>query len=139
MKQFASQGGYSKVVGKAEAALLRLQEEFEACVGEEIERLRAFRATFNANPTASELGHLHMLAHNLKGLGATAGFPVISQISAQLCALLDDEDYEFAEQVGLIDDHIDALSALFAQRVRTPEHPVGRQIVSQLRQDLSDR
>jgi hypothetical protein len=121
---------------RAEAALLRAQAELAECLGQDIVRLEAFRAEMGAAPGAEQVAQFYMRAHDLKSLGGSSGFPLVTVIASQLCQLIDDERYGFAGHAGFIDDHIDALKAVYRRKLRTPEHPAGRQILAELRQDL---
>jgi hypothetical protein len=125
--------------GKTETALVRMQQELEAHLERDIAKLTAVRETMGAYPPPEQIGQLYMRVHDIKGLGATSGYPIVSELAAQLCRIIDDDRYEFCEQSGLINDHIDAIVAMFRKRVRTPEHPEGRRILAELRRDCENR
>lgn len=126
----------SAVVGKMEAALLRAQSEFAECLGQDIEKLAAFRREIGRTPTSERVAQLYMRVHDLKSLGGASGFPLVTVIGGQLCRLIDDENFDFARHAGFIDDHIDALRTAFRKRIYNPEHPAGREILAELRRDL---
>jgi hypothetical protein len=75
---------------------------------------------------------LYLRAHDLKGLGATYGFPLITRIAGLLCRLIDDKSKRLEAPMGLIDAHIDAIKAAVRDGIKTDEHPVGSILVKEL-------
>jgi hypothetical protein len=121
------------LVARAEAAIERLSVNFGPWLAEEILHLAAVRARvrvsgFNAETAAV----LNIRVHELKSLGATYGFPLITQIADSLCRLIEDEDTRLDAPMMLIDAHIDAISAAVRDGVRSDEDPLGRALVEAL-------
>ena len=121
------------LVARAEAALDRLSVNFGPWLAEEILHLAAVRASvrvsgFNAETAAM----LNIRVHELKSLGATYGFPLITQIADSLCRLIENEDTRLAAPLILIDAHIDAISAAVRDDVRSDADPIGRALVNAL-------
>lgn len=121
------------LVARAEAALERLSVNFGPWLAEEILHLAAVRASvrvsgFNAETAAS----LNIRVHELKSLGATYGFPLVTQIADSLCRLIEDEGTRLAAPLFLIDAHIDAISAAVRDDVRSDADPMGRALVDAL-------
>jgi hypothetical protein len=83
---------------------------------------------FNAETAAV----LNIRVHELKSLGATYGFPLITQIADSLCRLIEDEDTRLSAPLKLIDAHIDAISAAVRDGVRSDDDPIGRALVDAL-------
>ena len=119
-------GGVDPVaVARAEAALQALSGEFTAWLEEEVSRLEAARSRVRtAGAAPATLQELHRRAHDLKGLGATYGFPLVTRVCAGLCRLLDDGAGAHAP-LSLLDAHVDAVRALVRDDVRDPAHPTG--------------
>ena len=67
-------------------------------------------------------------------MGGAYGFPLVTQIAASLCRLIETDAGKFAAQrnPGLVTAHVDALRAAVRDRITTVEHPVGRALVSAL-------
>src|ERR1700712_3940661 len=81
-----------EAIAKAEAALADLSTHFEEGLMDEIKKLEDVQALIKAeglNVVNSE--QLFYRAHDLKGLGTTYGFPLITRIAGSLCKMLDDE------------------------------------------------
>jgi hypothetical protein len=126
-------------IAKAEAALKSLSGNFTQWLNDEINKLEAARVTVRAEgPTAENMESLYLRAHDLKGLGATYGFPLITRIAGLLCRLIDDKSKRLQAPVALIDAHIDAIKAAARDDIKTEEHPVGKILVQELESRISD-
>lgn len=113
-------------LAKAEAALADLSSQFDEWLNDEMKKLDAARAeiqTHGYTPATAET--LYLRAHDMKGLGGTYGYPLITRIAASLCALTDEERVRMKAPVFLIDAHIDAIKAIVRDQIKAEDHPVG--------------
>jgi chemotaxis protein histidine kinase CheA len=125
-------------IAKAEAALKSLSGNFTQWLNDEITKLEGARVTVrNEGPTAENMESLYLRAHDLKGLGATYGFPLITRIAGLLCRLIDDKSKRLQAPMALIDAHIDAIKAAARDDIKTEEHPVGKILVQELESRIS--
>jgi hypothetical protein len=81
---------------------------------------------------------LYLRAHDLKGLGTTYEFPLITRIGASLCKLIDDKDKRLTASMPLIDAHIDAIKAAVRDDIKTDDHPVGRVLIQELERQVAE-
>jgi hypothetical protein len=126
-------------IAKAEAALKSLSGNFSQWMNDELEKLEASRArirTEGLNPDSCE--NLYLRAHDLKGLGTTYEFPIVSRFAASLCKLIDDPATRCNAPLFLIDAHIDAIKAAVATGIKTPEHPTGKAMVDELERRVAE-
>lgn len=120
-------------IARAEAALKGLSGNFTQWLNDEIGKLDAARGVVRAEgPSVENMESLYLRAHDLKGLGATYGFPLITRIAGLLCRLIDDKSKRLEAPMGLIDAHIDAIKAAARDDIKTEEHPVGKILVQEL-------
>lgn len=120
-------------IAKAEAALKSLSGNFGQWLQDEIVKLDASRqAVKSEGVTAETMESLYLRSHDLKGLGTTYGFPLITRIAASLCRLIDDKDKRSEAPMGLIDAHIDAIKAAVRDDIKNEDHPVGKILVQEL-------
>ena len=120
-------------IAKAEAALKSLSGNFTQWLNDEIGKLEAARQTVRTEgANAENMESLYLRAHDLKGLGATYGFPLITRIAGLLCRLIDDKSKRLQAPVALIDAHIDAIKAAARDEIKTEDHPVGKILVQEL-------
>jgi chemotaxis protein histidine kinase CheA len=120
-------------IAKAEAALKSLSGNFAQWLNDEVAKLENARhAVRTEGATPETMEALYLRAHDLKGLGATYGFPLITRIAGLLCRLIDDKTKRLKSPMGLIDAHIDAIKAAARDDIKTEDHPVGRSLVQEL-------
>lgn len=120
-------------IAKAEAALKSLSGNFTEWLNDELVKLDAARARIHAEGLNADTGEtLYLRAHDLKGLGATYEFPIVTRIAGSLCKLIDDPDSRMDAPMFLVDAHIDAIKAAVRGDIRTDDHPVGRSLVEEL-------
>jgi len=120
-------------IAKAEAALKSLSGNFTQWLNDEIAKLEAARAAIGASgQTPETMESLYLRAHDLKGLGATYGFPVITKIAGLLCRQIDDKAKRLDVSLGLIDAHIDAIKTAARDDIKTEDHPMGQALVQDL-------
>jgi hypothetical protein len=123
----------------AEAALNRLSAYFGPWLAEEILHLVAARAGIRADGyNASTAEQLSLRAHEVKSLGATYGFPLITYVAASLCKLIEDPANRLDAPLYLVDAHIDAIAAAARDGVRDLDHPTGRALVGALNDCVRD-
>ena len=125
-------------IAKAEAALKSLSGNFAQWLSEEVIKLDAARQLVHDDGvTAETMETLYLRAHDLKGLGATYEFPLITRIGASLCRLIDDNDKRLTVSLPLVDAHIDAIKAAVRDSIKTDDHPVGRILIEELERKVA--
>ena len=126
-------------IAKAEAALKSLSGNFAAWLADEVGKLEAARQRVRAEgltPEASE--NLYLRAHDLKGLGATYEYPLVTRIAGSLCKLIDDPAKRATAPMALVDAHIDAIRAAVKDHIQTDTHPVGAALVTELEKRVKE-
>ncbi len=120
-------------IAKAEAALKSLSSNFAEWLADEITKLEAARARIKAEGWSSETAeNLYLRAHDLKGLGTTYEFPLITRIAGSLCKMIDDPDTRLAAPMNIIDGHIDAIKACVRDSIKDASNPIGRMLAEEL-------
>ncbi|MEZ5956941.1 MAG: hypothetical protein R3C27_07005 [Hyphomonadaceae bacterium] len=122
-------------VARADLALEAMGDDFQVWLDADIERLQAARLRADAaNWTPLSQEDIHAIAHDLKGLGATYGSLLSTQIAASLCRLIETDAGKALVQCDptLARAHIDALRASVRDGIRSTEHPVGRAVLDAL-------
>jgi hypothetical protein len=120
-------------VAKAEAALKSLSVNFDQWMMEELGRLEAARDLIRAEGyTAKTAENLYMRAHDIKGLGTTYGYPLVTRVGGSLCGLLHDPETRMAAPQALVEAHVDAISAAVRRDIRTDADPTGRALAEEL-------
>jgi hypothetical protein len=126
-------------IAKAEAALKSLAGNFAEWMQDELTKLETARQRIRAeglNPETAE--GLYFRAHDLKGLGATYDYPLVTRIAGSLCKMIDDPAKRMDAPMFLVDAHIDAIKAAVKNQIQTDTHPMGKTIVEELEARVKD-
>jgi hypothetical protein len=120
-------------VAKAEAALKSLSGNFAEWLGDEIGKLEVARARTKATGMGGADGEaFYIHAHDLKGLGGTYDFPLITRLASSLCRLIEEPANRAAAPAALIDAHINAIRASLRDNVRNDEDPTVKALAAGL-------
>lgn len=126
-------------IAKAEAALKGLSSQFGAWLQDEIGKLEAARTAIRMQGLDTERAdRLYTHAHDLKGLGATYEFPLVSRIAGSLCQLLGGPEQRERTPLRMIDAHVDAICAAVRDGIKDVDHPIGRGMAEGLERGVSD-
>jgi hypothetical protein len=124
-------------VQRAEQALEALSSEFRGWLAEEVTKLEAAWAAARKAGLVGDAGEaLFTVAHDLRGLGTTYEFPIISRMSASLSRLIEDDEKRAEMPVSLVDAHVNAIVAALRQNIRSEENPVGKALADELEQQV---
>jgi chemotaxis protein histidine kinase CheA len=128
----------ANAIARAEAAMEAMSSQFGGWLIEELGKLEAaHKATHEPGAGEEELGAFYRCAHDLKGLGTTYGYPIISEFAGSLCRLLDSPEARARAPREVLNGHVAAIVASVKQNIKTDEHPVGRALLSELRDQVN--
>lgn len=135
-------GGFGGIdanaIAKAEAALKAMSSQFGQWLQDEITKLDAAQAAIRARGLNSETAEeLYFRAHDLKGLGSTYQYPLVTRLAGSLCKLLDEPGKRAEAPQALLDAHIDAIRAVVRDEIQTDDHPTGRILAETLEAKVS--
>lgn len=120
-------------IAKAEEALKALSAQFSQWLDDELVKLDAARSDIRERGYVPETAEaIYFRAHDLKGLGSTYEYPLITRIAASLCKITDRPEVRMKAPLFLIDAHIDAIKACVRDQIRDDSHPVGMALAQEL-------
>lgn len=126
-------------IAAAEAALASLSANFEEWIHAEIDKLDAAHQAVKTDGLAGTAGkELYNTAHDLKGLGSTYGYPIVTQMADTLCAITISQKLREIAPGFLVDAHVNAIRAAVKGGIKNVEHPVGSELVKELRGKVAD-
>ena len=135
-------GGFGGIdanaIAKAEEALKAMSSQFGQWLQDEIDKLDQAQTAIRAEgftPRTAE--DLYFRAHDLKGLGATYQYPLVTRLAGSLCKLLDDPTRRMDASPLLLDAHIDAIRAVVRDQIQTEDHPTGRVLAETLEAEVA--
>jgi hypothetical protein len=120
-------------IARAEAAMASLSDQFGGWLIEELSKLEAAHKMISAVGSGeAELEEFYRRAHDLKGLGTTYGYPIVSQFAGSLCRLLDSPEARSKAPRTILDGHVAAIIASVKQKITTSDHPMGKALLNEL-------
>jgi chemotaxis protein histidine kinase CheA len=133
-------GRMSTVLERAEAAVADLAKNYASWALADVAKARAALAAATDDPggRAEHVATLFRVGHDLKGQGASFGFPLITQIGHSLCALTRERAIEYRdEHLDLARSHIDAIDLVLTKGIKGDGGKVGAELVARLEQRVA--
>lgn len=130
----------ANAVARAEETLKALGGSMRQWLESDVTRLQDLRiAAKQTHWSYASLEALLNATHDLKGMGETYGFPLVSQLAASLCRLLETDDGKAVVQraPALACAHVDAIRAAVRDGVRSETHPLGGAALAVLEEQVA--
>jgi HPt (histidine-containing phosphotransfer) domain-containing protein len=126
-------------IRRAEQALAELSSEFGSWMGAECDRLDAARReAMEKGLTEPVKNALFQAAHDIKGQAATFGYPAVGLAAAGLCKLIDLSPDASRIPMRLIEQHVDAVRAIFRDYARSDMKDLSAMLTRRLREVTDD-
>ena len=130
-------GGFGGIdasaIAKAEEALKAMSAQFGQWLQDEIVKLDKAQTDIRNNGYNEQTAEaLYFRAHDLKGLGTTYQYPLVTRLAGSLCKMMDEPAKRMAAPTVLIDAHIDAIKAVVRDQIQTDDHPTGKALAETL-------
>jgi HPt (histidine-containing phosphotransfer) domain-containing protein len=122
-------------IARAEQALAELSGVFNGWMESECERLDKARRTVASEGFSTEAKEaLFHAAHDLKGQAATFGFPAVASAADSLCRLIELTPDAKRIPAVLVDQHVDALRAIYREYARSDARELASLLTTRLRE-----
>lgn len=120
-------------IERAEMALGQIKHQFRDWLTEEVNKLEALMDSVEQDGMTGASGEmLFGSAHDLRGLGATYEFPIISRIAGSLAKLIETEELRAKAPMSLVRAHARSIRAAIIQNIRDERDPIGAQLAEEL-------
>ena len=127
--------GEEDPVARAEKALADLSSEFGSWMEEECARLDTARnAVGKSGFTKQTREALFHAAHDIKGEVATFGYPAVAGAADSLCRLIEYTPDMTHIPMKLVDQHVDAVRAIYREYARSDAKDLAGMLTSRLRE-----
>ncbi len=128
-----------RAVADAEEALRTLQVEYTEKLGEDIARLERLGRKFRENGSQESLDALFALVHNMRGQGATFGYPLITEIGRSFCRYVRAVPPDVGADPALVTQHVDAMRVVYREHMRGAGPEVAQDVVAALSEAVARR
>jgi HPt (histidine-containing phosphotransfer) domain-containing protein len=121
-------------IARAEKALAALSPEFGTWMDSECDRLDGARRNIvDSGMTETNLEALFRAAHDIKGEVATFGYPAVASAAESLCRLIEYAPEPRRIPPMLIEQHVDAVRAIYREYKHADAHKLASALVARLR------
>lgn len=125
-------------VARAEKALAELSSEFGSWMASECDRLdKARHRIISGGFTKANKEALFHATHDIKGEAATFGYPAVASAADSLCRLIEYTPDATRIPIKLVDQHVDAVRAIFHEYARSDANYLAAMLTKRLR-DVTD-
>src|SRR5207253_2288972 len=122
-----------KAAARAQDAVDSMRDRFDGWLTAEMETFDEIRADIERHGLSEMSARaLTSKVHDLVGLGATCGYPIVTRLAQSLGRLLQAPETRLAAPLYLVDAHTRAIHAAVRDTIRDCDHPTGRVLLSQL-------
>jgi chemotaxis protein histidine kinase CheA len=121
------------LIEKAEDALKGMRSDFVLWLEDEVVKLeKAALVVRQTGLKGKEGEELFICAHDLRGLGSTYEFPIVTRLATSMTKLIDIPEKRQVAPLGLVLAHVNAIRAALAQNIRDSSDPVAAELASEL-------
>ncbi|MDD9927750.1 MAG: Hpt domain-containing protein [Rhodospirillaceae bacterium] len=115
----------------AEKYIERAQDQIDALV-EVVQEAEA-----ETGDKAALFEKIFLQAHDIRGLGSTFGYTLVTNIAASLCNFVEAVDNYDEDVMEVLNAHVDALRGMIGTDVKGDGGPIGREILDGLMQAVA--
>ncbi len=120
---------------RAEAVISNLAETYPDVAARDVERLETAVEALEADPPgyAKHLARIFEISHDMKGQGASFGYPMITEVGNLLCRFVERLDGPpDEEQMMVVKIHVGTLRVVVTDGIRTTEGEVAETLLGGL-------
>lgn len=123
----------SQMMAKAHRVMAVIAQSYSQCLRADLEALAAVQKKLQAQPNgAGNKAELFRISHDIRGQAASFGYDMASHVGTSLCQYLERQDYLGANQLKVVDAHINAIRAYLRQFLKGDGGAVGQAIMVEL-------
>jgi chemotaxis protein histidine kinase CheA len=130
------QGSMAAVLARAQAAVDDLAKGYTTWARADVDRARNALEAALGDPAqrAKHVEELFRVAHDLKGQGASFGYPLVTKIADSLCKLTRDRKLAYQDRhLDLVRSHLDAAQLVLTKEIKGEGGQVGADLTAKLK------
>jgi len=133
-KKVPKTGGVNpeKAFKDAEKIVEKMSSDYVDKLGTDIETMKGLANAYRDDPSQDNLDKLFRLIHNMRGQGATFGFPLITEIGRNFCRYVRERPPEKTVKPALIVQHVRALQVVYDQSIKGSGDEIAQEVVKAL-------
>jgi len=127
--------GMADVLARAQAAVADLAKDYTTWARADVDRARKALEAAASDPAqrARHVEEMFRVAHDLKGQGASFGYPLVTKLADSLCRLTRDRKLSYGDQhLDLAKAHLDAVQLVLAKEIKGEGGQLGADLAAKL-------
>ncbi|MDF1747608.1 MAG: Hpt domain-containing protein [Alphaproteobacteria bacterium] len=116
----------------ADAIVKQMTSEYIDKLAEDIQQMNVLAAKYRKDNSEETLDRLFRLIHNMRGQGATFGFPLITEIGRHFCRYVRERPKRKAVKPALVDQHLKAMHVVYNQSIKGSGDEISQAVVNAL-------
>ena len=123
------------LIQKADQAVRKLGGEFEEIFLQNVAEISKSMAEIKmgGEGQAVALTEMRKTLHDLRGQAGTFGYPLVSHVGDSACKFIDNSEKVSANEVEVLNMHVDALKAISAAKIKGDGGDIGKELMNGLR------
>lgn len=121
-----------------ETGVDELQIQFGAWMDEALAKLNILQADGADIPAQSWVNDVYDIAHNIKGVGSSFGFPLLSDAGTSLCRYIKAKPDGLDWSRSTFDAHIKVFNVIYAEKIGGSGGSLGTQLIAKLEQRVGE-
>ena len=123
-----------ETLARAEEATTALRANYPEWARIDVDQAQAILAAATSEPDRrrEHLDLVYAAMHNIKGQGASFGYPLVTRIAQSLCKLLGAKHDIGGPMLRVVQAHVDALKLVLDQKIEGPGGETGEKLASRL-------
>lgn len=124
-----------QAIARAEAVIAGLAGEYLVAAEADLAQLKAASVRLASDPAGrvSHLDRLFQISHDMKGQGATFGYPLVTAIGNRLCRFIEKRRESLDNAgVAVVLRHVEALERVIGERMKEPAMPAAEALLESL-------
>ena len=126
---------FEEKIAQAQAAITAMADQYVPVLQDQVAQLESLVAEARACPAdnAALIRLIFGIAHNIKGQGGSFGFHLITDIGASLSDMTEEHSVFGADEIDIIDAHLQAMHQVIAEDIRGDGGEAGAALIARLR------
>lgn len=129
----------AEAIARADDTLKAMSASFRQWLETDVRKLQQARLDAEAHGWSdAALDQMFAVAHDIKGMGESYGYPLATEIAASLCRLIETHAGKAVVRgaPGLASAHVDAMRAVVRDRITDADDPIGRSLADALSHEV---
>ncbi|MCR9177058.1 MAG: Hpt domain-containing protein [Alphaproteobacteria bacterium] len=123
------------LIQKADQAVRKLGGEFEEIFQQNVAEISKSMSELKkgGDGQSAALIEMRKTLHDLRGQAGTFGYPLVSHVGDSACKFIDHSETVSANEIEVLNMHVDALKAISAAKIKGDGGDVGKELMNGLR------